>query len=69
MEYEYLLYSVLLGLCAGLYYQLYKNQIKDREAKGLFGIWNYGVNFSSFFIIFFLICSSIAYLLYFLNIL
>lgn len=69
MDFTYLLYSLLFAFGAIVYYQLYKSQIKDREARGLFGLWNYSVKFSSFLIISFLTGTSIVYLLCFFNIL
>ena len=69
MEIKDLIYSLLFAFAAILYYYLYKDQIKTREARGQFGLWNYGVRFSSYLIITFLIGTAIVYFLNFLNIL
>ncbi|XDZ55829.1 hypothetical protein FlaCF_2877 [Flavobacterium tructae] len=69
MEIKNLIYSILFALGAILYYYLYKDQIKTREARGQFGLWNYGVRFSSFLVITFLVGTAVVYFLNFLNIL
>jgi len=69
MEIKNLIYSLLFAFAAMLYYYLYKDQIKTREARGQFGVWNYGVRFSSYLIIIFLIGTAVVYLLNFFNIL
>lgn len=61
MDYKNILLGVLFAISAILYYLAFKDQIKNREARGLFGIWNYGERFSSFLIIFILIIASIVY--------
>lgn len=67
MEIKDLIYSLLFAFASMLYYYIYKDQIKTREARGQYGLWNYGVRFSSYLIIIFLIGTAIVYFLNFLN--